>query len=79
MSRLSLSGEKLIRSNDIKGVAEYIKEKKCKNIIIMTGAGISVAAGIPDFRSPGTGLYDNLAKYDLPYPEAVFDIEYISL
>ncbi|KAI9325283.1 DHS-like NAD/FAD-binding domain-containing protein [Zopfochytrium polystomum] len=42
----------------------------------MTGAGISTAAGIPDFRTPGTGLYDNLAKYDLPFPEAVFDIEY---
>jgi len=23
-------------------------------------------AGIPDFRSPGTGLYDNLQKYNLP-------------
>ena len=37
---------------------------------------MSVAAGIPDFRSPVTGLYANLAKYKLPYPEAVFDIEY---
>jgi len=34
------------------------------------------ACGIPDFRSPGTGLYDNLAQYDLPYPQAVFDIGY---
>jgi NAD-dependent SIR2 family protein deacetylase len=42
----------------------------------MTGAGISVSAGIPDFRSPGTGLYDNLKEYDLPYPEAIFDIDY---
>jgi len=47
-----------------------------KNIIVMTGAGISTAAGIPDFRSPGTGLYDNLQKYDLPHPQAVFDIDF---
>ena len=25
-------------------------------------------------RTPGTGLYDNLQKYDLPTPESVFDI-----
>ena len=36
----------------------------------------SVAAGIPDFRSPGTGLYDNLQKYQLPFPEAIFEMEY---
>ncbi len=34
------------------------------------------AAGIPDFRSPGTGLYDNLQKYDLPSPQAIFEIGY---
>ena len=38
--------------------------------------GISTSAGIPDFRSPETGLYSNLSKYNLPYPEAVFDISY---
>ncbi|XP_023803167.1 NAD-dependent protein deacetylase sirtuin-2-like, partial [Cyanistes caeruleus] len=32
------------------------------------------AAGIPDFRSPGTGLYSNLQSYNLPYPEAIFEI-----
>ena len=42
----------------------------------MTGAGISVSAGIPDFRSPKTGLYDNLKEYNLPYPEAIFNIDF---
>ena len=42
----------------------------------MVGAGISVNAGIPDFRTPGTGLYDNLHKYNLPDPTAVFDINF---
>ncbi|GAA5951857.1 hypothetical protein JCM21900_004167 [Sporobolomyces salmonicolor] len=61
----------------LKDVARLIKEGKAKNVIVMAGAGISTGAGIPDFRSPGTGLYDNLAKYNLPYPEAIFDIEYL--
>ena len=50
-----------------------------KKIIVMTGAGISTAAGIKDFRSPGTGLYDDLEKYDLPYPEAVFDLGFFKV
>ena len=29
-------------------------------------------------RTPGTGLYDNLAKYNLPYAEAIFDLDYFS-
>lgn len=34
------------------------------------------AAGIPDFRSPGSGLYDNLQKYNLPHPQAIFELDF---
>lgn len=44
--------------NNIIKAAEIIK--KSKNMIALTGAGISVESGIPDFRSAG-GLWD---KYD---------------
>lgn len=54
---------------------EAIQTKK-KKITFFLGAGISTSCGIPDFRSPKTGLYSNLQKLDLPYPEAVFDIDY---
>ena len=50
-------------SLDIKGLASYIKNGYAKKILILTGAGISVKSGIPDFRSPGTGLYDNFKNY----------------
>jgi NAD-dependent histone deacetylase SIR2 len=65
-----------LSSRSLDAVAEYIKDGRPKRIVVMTGAGISTSAGIPDFRSPDTGLYANLARLDLPYGEAVFDISY---
>jgi NAD-dependent SIR2 family protein deacetylase len=66
---------RVLKSFDLEGLAEYINTN-CKNVIVMAGAGISVSAGLPDFRTPGTGLYDNLAKYNLPEPTAVFNINF---
>ena len=45
-------------------------------MVVLAGAGLSVAAGIPDYRTPGTGLYDNLEQHGLPYPEAIFELDF---
>ncbi|KAG6055939.1 hypothetical protein E4U17_002611 [Claviceps sp. LM77 group G4] len=60
-------------------VAAYVKSgsnHNPKQIVVLAGAGISTSAGIPDFRSPGTGIYSHLARLNLPDAEAVFDIDF---
>uniref|UniRef100_A0A0P4W4Y7 protein acetyllysine N-acetyltransferase n=1 Tax=Scylla olivacea TaxID=85551 RepID=A0A0P4W4Y7_SCYOL len=67
--------EKLRHINTIEDVVRLIKS--CRKIIILTGAGVSVSCGIPDFRSRD-GIYARLAVDfpDLPDPQAMFDIHY---
>ncbi|OCL14538.1 NAD-dependent deacetylase sirtuin-2, partial [Glonium stellatum] len=65
-----------LESRTLESVAKLLKEGRFRRVVVMTGAGISTSAGIPDFRSPDTGLYANLARLNLPYAEAVFDISY---
>lgn len=36
-------------------IAERLRSGAIKRVVIISGAGTSVAAGIPDFRSPNTG------------------------
>ncbi|CAF2397594.1 unnamed protein product [Rotaria sp. Silwood2] len=50
-----------------------------KNILILTGAGISVSCGIPDFRSRN-GIYARLHEEfpELPNPQSMFDIKYFT-
>ena len=67
--------DRLETVTNIDHVVNLLKTRK--NILIVTGAGISVSCGIPDFRSRD-GVYAKLAvDYpDLPDPSAMFDIDY---
>ncbi len=38
-----------------------------QSAVILTGAGISVPSGIPDFRSPGTGLWENVDPMEVAH------------
>merc|ERR1719414_809724 len=72
---LSEDRKKLTNVNTLQDVVELIR--KSNKIIILTGAGVSVSCGIPDFRSRD-GVYARLAVDfpDLPDPQAMFDIHY---
>lgn len=37
------------------------------SVVALTGAGISVPSGIPDFRSPGTGLWANVNPMEVAH------------
>ena len=58
-------------------LVEMIKSGEKKKIIVLSGAGTSVAAGIPDFRSPKIGLYASLQSMkhlEMNSPYFVFEM-----
>lgn len=64
---------KLPQYNTVDDVVSLIQG--AKNIIVLTGAGISTSLGIPDFRSKDTGLYTKIGHLGLSDPQEVFNIE----
>ncbi|XP_075072542.1 NAD-dependent protein deacetylase sirtuin-1 [Mixophyes fleayi] len=66
------------KRKDINTIEDAVRLlQQSKKIMVLTGAGVSVSCGIPDFRSRD-GIYARLAVDfpDLPNPQAMFDIEY---
>ncbi|KAF9177929.1 NAD-dependent histone deacetylase sir2 [Haplosporangium sp. Z 11] len=43
--------------------------------MVLTGAGVSVSCGIPDFRSED-GIYSRLSEFELDDPQQMFDLDF---
>jgi len=44
--------------------------REARSVVALTGAGISVPSGIPDFRTPGTGLWANVDPMEVAHIDA---------
>jgi NAD-dependent SIR2 family protein deacetylase len=60
----------------VEALCDALKQGVFKRVVVMAGAGISVSAGIPDFRTPGTGLYSQLEHFNLEHPEDIFTLSF---
>jgi len=52
-------------SQGVVALAELIRE--AGSVVALTGAGISVPSGIPDFRTPRTGLWENVDPMEVAH------------
>ncbi|MEX2253728.1 MAG: NAD-dependent deacylase [Thermoleophilaceae bacterium] len=55
-------------SSEATRLAELLAE--AESAVVLTGAGVSVPSGIPDFRSPGTGLWENVNPMEVAHIDA---------
>ncbi|PWN97343.1 SIR2-domain-containing protein [Tilletiopsis washingtonensis] len=76
LMRILRRREKLPQYNSVDDAVALLR--RSRRIVVLSGAGISVSCGIPDFRSKD-GIYATLmreGKYDLADPQEMFDKEY---
>ena len=53
------------------GVAELATMlRESERAVALTGAGVSVPSGIPDFRTPGTGLWEKVDPMEVAHVDA---------
>jgi NAD-dependent deacetylase len=55
-------------ARDVATLAELVRS--AGSVVALTGAGISVPSGIPDFRTPGTGLWEHVDPMEVSHIDA---------
>jgi NAD-dependent deacetylase len=57
-----------VGASDVAALAELVRS--AGTVVALTGAGISVPSGIPDFRTPGTGIWENVDPMEVAHIDA---------
>jgi NAD-dependent deacetylase len=57
--------ERQVATTTVERLAELIRGSRCT--VALTGAGVSVPSGIPDFRTPETGLWANVDPMEVAH------------
>jgi NAD-dependent deacetylase len=57
--------ERQVASASVERLAELLGG--ARSVVALTGAGVSVPSGIPDFRSPGTGLWEKVDPMEVAH------------
>jgi NAD-dependent deacetylase len=71
MTRVSVSAPLGRAEAPIERLAELVRD--ARSVVALTGAGISVPSGIPDFRTPRTGLWENVDPMAVAHIDAFRD------
>jgi NAD-dependent deacetylase len=64
-SRMTAASATAVQARQLAGL---IRESECT--VALTGAGISVPSGIPDFRTPGEGLWEKVDPMEVAHIDA---------
>lgn len=64
----AVTGPQAGAGGDLRRLAELIRS--ARSVVALTGAGISVPSGIPDFRTPRTGLWENVDPMEVAHIDA---------
>ncbi|XP_030381996.1 NAD-dependent protein deacetylase Sirt2-like [Scaptodrosophila lebanonensis] len=68
--------DRVITNLTLDGLAEHWRRFGFENIVTIAGAGITRAAGLPDFQESSPALDQWLQRYELPNAKSVFDREF---
>src|SRR5271155_1573502 len=59
------------RSDELDRLAQLVRA--AGSVVALTGAGVSVPSGIPDFRSPGTGLWERVNPMEVAHIDVFYE------